>query len=201
MEKWLAWALMGGFFLWLAWTVLQMVLEPIRKQRDELYVNMMKGMGKSLGWVSVDDAIQFLERGGCEYGQLLEAARVLGEVAVPHPDLGVPPPEIVDKAVRALTHGLEYQDARVRTAAAVSLGRIGNPAAIPALHKALEAPGPTQDEIQQHKANVHQRDFLKGRARREGVSTPEVTVSDPTEEHSQAREAVAWALHEINRRS
>ena len=165
--------------LWLAFGELR------KKLRTEVY-----GAMKITGALSFAEAIDVLERGGSTYPRAFEAAQLLGEL---------PPSDYSERAVRALAGCLDSPEPKLRLLAAMSLGRIGDASAIPALRVAANSV-PRADERAHHQAASFDKQFLEARARREGYSIDNISVSAPEEVHADVRQAASWAIQEISKR-
>ena len=190
MQTVLMYALAAVPTLLLLWVVMSEIIKHFRGQQAEIYSKALKGIAKAQGWLSFAEAVELLEGGGYDYSKGLHAAQMLGEL---------PAGELSARAIRVLIDCLESSEPRMRSTAALSLGRIGDTSAIPALCSAMRS-SPTPDEIERERAARFGEEFRQARARREGYSTAGMSVPSTEELHLEVRKAATWATQEIARR-
>ena len=172
------------------WMIFRAFAQHARAQNDELNRRAIEGVMRAAGVLSFERAVEVIERGGADYPTALQATKMLGDL---------PPCALRARAIPALIGQLDSDDRRLSALSALSLGRIGNASALPALGRLAEVT-PDRTAVARQQSAEFEKQFLTARARREGVAMPALRVRDATAESAAARDAAKWAMEQILQR-
>ncbi|MEW6194820.1 MAG: HEAT repeat domain-containing protein [Bacteroidota bacterium] len=138
---------------------------------------------------NVQEALQIHEGGyNFHWNNVLKAASLLGDAKG----------EEVPIAVKHLITNLESDEPNIVAISAVSLGKLKDVSAVPHLKKHINSQ-PSQVQLARVKSLELEKSQREAYAKRIGASiTNSRTIPDLNEKHKMIREAVAWAINEID---
>ncbi|MBU1012444.1 MAG: hypothetical protein KKG99_05520 [Bacteroidetes bacterium] len=171
-------------------TVLRVIWENKNKFNMPLFTDKQRHeLLDKLGPESVSSALEILKR-DYNYGwnNLLKASAILGDAT------GLDE----DEAVNQLISNLSVKEPNLVTISAISLGKLRNARALPFLLKLIDSQ-PSQSEIESEKSLRFQKTQREAYAKRLGANLMNhPNIPSAYEQHEKIREAVMWAIQEIN---